>query len=328
MRFGPVPLTEAEGKLLAHNISDVDGRRLLRKGRTLDAEAVQILAELGHATVFVAQLEEGDVHEDEAAERIARVVAGAGVEASSPHTGRVNITAGALGVAYVDTELLFALNGIEGVTVATVRAHTVARPRARVATVKIIPYALPPDALDRAESAGKGAGLISVRPIESVPVAVTLVGGRGVWEGLRSGLGAAIERRMEGLGCRVVTTACVPLDEDALSTALRDQAEAEAGMIVVAGETATMDANDLIPRGIRLAGGEVEHLGLPMDPGHLLLLGYLAGIPVVGAPGCVRGSVPDGFDAVVPRLLAGERLTRGDLESLGHGGLLSDPRTR
>ena len=99
-------------------------------------------------------------------------------------------------------------------------------------------------------------------------------------------------------------------------------------MVVVGGETAIMDVNDLIPRGIGLAGGRIEHLGLAMDPGHLLLLGYLGGVPIVGAPGCVRGNAPDGFDAVVPRLLAGEKLTHFDLERLGHGGLLSDPRTR
>ena len=97
-------------------------------------------------------------------------------------------------------------------------------------------------------------------------------------------------------------------------------------MIIVAGETAIMDLDDVIPRGLRSAGGRVEGLGLPMDPGHLLLLGYLDGTPVVGAPGCVRGSAPDGFDAVVPRLLSGERLTRLDLLTMGHGGLLSDPR--
>jgi molybdenum cofactor cytidylyltransferase len=327
MRFGPVPLEEAEGKLLAHNISDTTGRRVLRKGRTLDAAALELLAGLGHARVFVAELDDGDVHEDEAAERIARVVAGSGVEASSPHTGRVNVTAPELGVVYVDTETLFTLNGIEGVTVATLRTHTLVRPRARVATVKIIPYALPPDAVRRAESSG-GTGVVSVRPIPPSPVAVVLTGGRGGWETLRDGLGAAIEGRMRGLGCPVSATECVALDEGALAEALAERARGEVGLVVVAGETAIMDVDDLIPRGIRRAGGEVEHLGLPMDPGHLLLLGYLKGVPVVGAPGCVRGTVPDGFDAVVPRLLAGERLGRADLEALGHGGLLSDPRAR
>jgi molybdenum cofactor cytidylyltransferase len=118
------------------------------------------------------------------------------------------------------------------------------------------------------------------------------------------------------------------MDEAALAEVLRSQVSGGARVVVVAGETAIMDVGDLIPRGIRRAGGRVEHLGLAMDPGHLLLLADLEGIPVVGAPGCVRSPSPDGFHAVLPRLLAGEKLTRSDLQALGHGGLLSDPRKR
>jgi molybdenum cofactor cytidylyltransferase len=340
MKFGPVPLSEASGKVLAHNISDDTGRRVLRKGLAVDAAVIALLTGLGYDRVYVAELEEGDVGEDEAAERVARVVAGPGVEASSAHTGRVNLTATVLGVVRVDVGRLERLNEITGVTVATLAAHGVARPGQRVATVKVIPYALPRSAVERAECGPEGAarsygetprgsGIVSVSAIGATGVAVVLVGSRGVWPALEEGLGGAISRRLAGLNCPTQTSECVPLDETALAGALRRAAEGSGtGMIVVGGETAIMDVNDLIPRGIALAGGRIEHLGLAMDPGHLLLLGYLGDVPVVGAPGCVRGSAPDGFDAVVPRLLAGETLTHADLERLGHGGLLSDPRAR
>jgi molybdenum cofactor cytidylyltransferase len=333
MRFGPVPLSEASGKVLAHNISDDTGRRVLRKGRTVDAAAIDLLTRLGYERVYVAELEDGDVGEDEAAERIARVVAGPCVEASPAHTGRVNLTAAALGVVRVDVAGLERLNEIAGVTVATLPTHSVARPGQRVATVKVIPYALPTSAVELAERGpwdGRGAtGVVSVRVIAPTAVAVVLAGSRGVWAALEEGLGGAISRRLAGLNCPVSGSECTPLDEAALADALRRAAARDGtGMIVVGGETAIMDVNDLIPRGIELAGGRIEHLGLAMDPGHLLLLGYVGDLPVVGAPGCVRGSAPDGFDAVVPRLLAGERLTHSDLERLGHGGLLSDPRAR
>jgi molybdenum cofactor cytidylyltransferase len=333
MRFGPVPLSEASGKVLAHNISDDTGRRVLRKGRTVDAAAIDLLTRLGYERVYVAELEDGDVGEDEAAERIARVVSGPCVEASPAHTGRVNLTAAALGVVRVDVAGLERLNEIAGVTVATLPTHSVARPGQRVATVKVIPYALPTSAVELAERGpwdGRGAtGVVSVRVIAPTAVAVVLAGSRGVWAALEEGLGGAISRRLAGLNCPVSGSECTPLDEAALADALRRAAARDGtGMIVVGGETAIMDVNDLIPRGIELAGGRIEHLGLAMDPGHLLLLGYVGDLPVVGAPGCVRGSAPDGFDAVVPRLLAGERLTHSDLERLGHGGLLSDPRAR
>lgn len=326
MRFGPVSLEESEGQILAQNVSDENGRRILRKGRPLDPPALKLLKELGYETVFVAHLDEGDVHENEAAERIARITAGKGVERSAAHVGRVNVTATELGVVRVDVESLLHLNETGGVTVATLPTHAVVRPGERVATVKVIPYAIPQESVANAEALSVSEGIVSVRAIDRQAVAIVLVGGSGAWAVLGEGLGDSIRERIEALGCFISEVTFTHTDEESLSDALQRQVTQEVGMIVVAGETAIMDLNDVIPRGLRLAGGRVEQLGLPMDPGQLLLLGYLHETPVVGAPGCVRGTSPDGFDSVVPRLLAGERLAGIDLRELGHGGLLSDPR--
>ena len=326
MRFGPISLEESEGQILAQNVSDESGRRVLRKGRPLDPPALQLLRELGYETVFVARLDEGDAHENEAAERIAGIVAGKGVEGSAAHAGRVNVTAKELGVVQVDVESLLRLNDIGGVTVATLPTHAVVRPGKRAATVKVIPYAIPRESVASAEALSVGEGIVSVRTIDRQAVAIVLVGGPGAWPVLEEGLGDAIRKRIEALGCFISEVTFTHTDEGSVSDALQRHVAQEVGMIVVAGETAVMDLDDLIPRGLRLAGGRVEQLGLPMDPGQLLLLGYLRETPVVGAPGCVRGTSPDGFDSVVPRLLAGERLAGIDLRKLGHGGLLSAPR--
>lgn len=328
MRFGPVSLEESEGQILAQNVSDESGRRVLRKGRPLDSPALQLLRELGYETVFIARLDEGDTHENEAAERIARMVAGRGVEGAAAHAGRVNVTAKELGVVQVDVESLLRLNDTGVVTVATLPTHAVVRPGERAATVKVIPYAIPREAVSRAEALFVGEGIVSVRTIDRQAVAIVLVGGTGAWPVLEEGIGDAIRERIEALGCFISEMTFTHTDEGSVSDALQRQVARGVGMIVVAGETAIMDLDDLIPRGLRLAGGRVEQLGLPMDPGQLLLLGYLRETPVVGAPGCVRGTSPDGFDSVVPRLLAGERLAGIDLRELGHGGLLSPPRRR
>ena len=326
MRFGQVCLEACDGQILGHNVSDETGRRVLRKGQRLDTRAIARLRALGHLTVFVADLEEGDVAEDQAAERISRVVAGAGVEANPPHTGRVNLLAKSAGIARVDIDGLLRLNEIEGITVATLHSGAYVHERARVATVKVIPYAIPEAAVSQSEEELGPSGLVSLDPIGNRTVALILVGGEGARLGLEEGLGSAIIRRLEGWGCEIPEIAAAHPNEEALADVLRRENGRDPAMIVVAGETAIMDLDDVIPRGLRSAGGRVEGLGLPMDPGHLLLLGYLAGTPVVGAPGCVRGSLPDGFDAVVPRLLSGEQLTRLDLHRMGHGGLLADPR--
>lgn len=326
MKFRAVPLAAAVGEILAHNVRDEAGRRVLRKGIELGDPALARLAELGYSSVYVAEIEVGDVHENEAARRIAAVVGGPGTTAGRAHAGRVDLTAAALGVVRVRTAPLLRLNGIEGVTVATLPAHAVAAPRRRIATVKVIPYAIPEGAVARAEGIDARGGIVSIVAIRPSTVALVLVGGPGGQRYLNDGIGPAIRRRLERLGARVLPPALSPPEASRLASVLAGQHGRGAEMIVVAGETAIMDLDDLIPRGLRLAGGEVEQLGLPMDPGQLLLLGRLGDLPVVGAPGCVRGTGPDGFDAVVPRLLAGEELTGTDLRALGHGGLLSDPR--
>lgn len=328
MKFHAIPLEGCEGQLLAHNVSDPSGRRVLRKGTALDASAVQRLIALGHDSVYVAEMEEGDVQENDAARRIAHVAAGPGVSVGRAHTGRVNLTSDTRGVIRVEAESLLHLNGIEGVTVATLPIHRAVKPSERVATVKVIPYAIPESAVALAERLSSRTGVVSIRVIEPRTVAIVLVGSQGARTGLAEGIGAAIRGRLGALGCRTFEPAFSPPHERELASILLKQLDESVDMIVMAGETAIMDTDDLIPRGLRLAGGRVEQLGLPMDPGHLLLLGSLGETPVVGAPGCVRGTASDGFDAVVPRLLAGERLVAADLQALGHGGLLSDPRRR
>ena len=256
MRFGPVSLEESEGQILAQNVSDESGRRVLRKGRPLDPPALQLLRELGYETVFIARLDEGDTHENEAAERIARMVAGRGVEGAAAHAGRVNVTAKELGVVQVDVESLLRLNDTGVVTVATLPTHAVVRPGERAATVKVIPYAIPREAVSRAEALFVGEGIVSVRTIDRQAVAIVLVGGTGAWPVLEEGIGDAIRERIEALGCFISEMTFTHTDEGSVSDALQRQVARGVGMIVVAGETAIMDLDDLIPRGLRLAGVE------------------------------------------------------------------------
>ncbi len=328
MKFHAVALEDSEGEILAHNVRDAQGRRVLRKGIDLDAPAIEKLIGLGYDSVYVAEMEEGDVHENEAAGRIAEVARGPGTTAGRAHAGRVDLASTSLGVVRIKAGPLHRLNGMEGVTVATLPTHRVVAPSERVATVKVIPYAIPASAVERTERLATHEGIVSVSAIRPSTAALVLVGGAGARDYLTEGIGAAIRQRLERLGSRVLEPALSPPDEGRLASILRERSGEGVDMIVVAGETAIMDLDDLVPRGLRLAGGEVEELGLPIDPGQLLLLGRLGELPVIGAPGCVRGAARDGFDAVVARILARERLTATDLQALGHGGLLSDPRRR
>ncbi|MBX0329967.1 molybdopterin-binding protein, partial [Oscillochloris sp. ZM17-4] len=130
--------------------------------------------------------------------------------------------------------------------------------------------------------------------------------------------------RVHDLGGRVLALRSVPPDEAAVAEALAELRAAGAELIIIAGETSVVDSDDVTPRAIRLAGGHIEHYGAPVEPGNLLLMAYLGGLPVLGAPGCVRSRNANIVDLLLPRLMAGQPIRRRDIVALGHGGLLDE----
>jgi molybdopterin biosynthesis enzyme len=317
-------IDQALGHILRHNLSSADGRKALPKGRRLRAEDLPILRELGLDHVRVAVLEAGDVHEDEAARRLAAAICGGGVVASAAVHSRVNLLAEADGIVQVDIEALLAINAIEGLTIATRTRHSLVRQHKRVATIKIIPFAVPEADLARAEALGRavGSGIVAILPLHSLRVGVLLVGSASARQRIEQGILPAIESRIVELGSVVLALRFVAPDEHDIAEALGDLVVAGAELIIAAGETSIMDRDDVTPQGVQLAGGRIEHYGAPVEPGNLLLLAYLGELPVLGAPGCVRSRDTNIVDLLLPRLLAGEHLASHDIIALGHGGLL------
>ena len=318
---------EAIGHILRHNLADERGRKALSKGHRLAQEDLPRLRALGVQAIRVAVLEPGDVHEDEAARRLGNAVRGPSVIAMAPAASRVNLLAEADGVVRVDAERLLRINQIDGLTVATLPGHALARARKRIATIKIIPFAVPEDALREAEAIGRaGAGVVAIQPLRRHEVGIILVGSAAARERIERGVGPAIEARVAELGSAVLEILYVPSDEPAVAAAITGLRASGANVIIIAGETSIMDRDDVTPQGIRQAGGRIEHYGAPVEPGNLLLLGYLdepsGYIPLLGAPGCVRSRDTNIVDLLLPRLLAGEYITRQHIVELGHGGLL------
>jgi hypothetical protein len=328
-RFGPVPLDEAVGKLLAHNVAGSDGRPALRKGRPLTADDVALLRRLGRSAVYVAEPGTDDLDEDTAALRVAQAAMGPGLRLSGPGVGRANLLATHAGLLRVDASRLLRFNECEGLTIAALRAHTVVREGQVVATVKVIPFAVPsPVVAAAAGIAAAGEPLLRVDPLGPREVSLVLSGSASARERLTRDFEPPLRSRVEALGASLRAVAFVALEneggEAALAEALLGQVGQGAGMILLAGETAIVDRHDIAPRAIERAGGEVVAFGAPVDPGNLLLLAYLGAVPVLGAPGCARSTKDNVVDLVLPRLLAGDRLGRADIAALGHGGLLED----
>lgn len=323
MKFGPVATAGAAGTILAHSVKV--GERTLRKGTRLGAADVAWLTAAGVAEVIVAALDIDDVHEDAAAGRLAEAVAGDGVRVEEAFTGRSNLYAEAAGVLVVDGAAIDAFNRIDpGITLATLPRFAAVEAGRMVATVKIIPFAVPEAAVAAAKAALDETPPVRVAPFRPMRV--------GVVSTLLPSLKASVvdktlkvlADRLAPAGATIAADERVPHDADAVAVALRRLADEGAELLVVFGASAVVDRADVIPAGVEAAGGVVHHFGMPVDPGNLLLVGALGGVPVVGAPGCARSPKENGFDWVLQRLLAGLTVTAVDITGLGVGGLLME----
>ncbi len=328
MKFGPVPPDQALGATAVHTIRK--GELVLKKGTVIDASHVAALKAAGIADVVVARLDPGDVSEDAAAAAIADAVTGEGVRADRAFTGRSNLFADRAGILLVDRAQIDAMNRIdEAVTLATLPAYKPVVEGEMLATVKIIPFAVGGEIFVNAMKTAQAAKpLVRVAPykIRKVGVVSTLLPGlspKVIDKTLK-----ITEERLAPAGARIVAERRVPHDQQMLAKAIREVETEGAELVIVFGASAIADRRDVIPAAIEAVGGSIEHFGMPVDPGNLMLIGTAHGRPVLGAPGCARSPKENGFDWVLMRLLAGLPVSREDITGMGVGGLLMEIVTR
>ena len=324
MKFGPVPVGEAQGAVLAHSVALEKGR--LRKGAVLSAADMAALQAVGLAEVIVARLDPGDLGENAAAERIAAALvpdaAAAGLRVTKPFTGRVNLIAEAPGVAVLDVAAITALNHVHPmITLATVPAFQQMEAGGMVATIKIIAYAVPGADVGRAAALAAGAIRMAGVVHRSAGLVVTQIpGGPDDTKGI-----ASIRARVEALGMDLAEVRTVPHRAAALAEALGG-VRGDIAMILT--DSATSDVDDVAPSAVRHAGGRVERFGMPVDPGNLLFIGDIGARPVIGLPGCARSPALNGADWVLSRVACGIAVSGEDIAGMGVGGLLKEIPTR
>jgi molybdenum cofactor cytidylyltransferase len=252
------------------------------------------------------------------------------VKVDRAFTGRANLFAERAGVLVVNEQGIEKLNQVdESITLATLAAHVPVVEGEMVATVKIIPFAVDAAARDRAVAVAREANpLIRIAPyrIRKVGIVSTLL--PGLAEKVVDKTLKVTAERLAPTGAAIVAERRVPHDTHALQDAIDELLTAGAELVIVFGASAIADRRDVIPSAVEAAGGRIEHFGMPVDPGNLLLMGELQGRPVLGAPGCARSPKENGFDWVLMRLLAGLPVSRADIARMGVGGLLMEIVTR
>jgi molybdenum cofactor cytidylyltransferase len=326
MKFGPASPADAVGGVTVHTLRQ--GSLVLKKGTTIGAAEVEALTRAGVKEIVVVRLEDGDVSEDVAAAGIAQAVAGDGINVERAFTGRANLFAARPGVLVIDRAKVDRINDVdEAITFATLAAYKPVVEGEMIATVKLIPFGVEAKLRDAAVAAASGGALrIAPYVIKRVAIVSTLLPGlspKVVEKTLR-----VTAERLAPAGATIVAERRVPHDESTLKDAIKELLGLGAELVIVFGASAIADRRDVIPAAISGIGGEVEHFGMPVDPGNLLLIGNANGVPVLGAPGCARSPVENGFDWVLMRLLAGLKVTRSDLTGMGVGGLLMEIVTR
>ncbi|WP_407155345.1 NTP transferase domain-containing protein [Bradyrhizobium sp. STM 3557] len=326
MKFGPASPADAIGGVTVHTLRQ--GSLVLKKGTTIGPAEVAALTKEGVKEIVVVRLEDGDVSEDQAAASIAAAVAGEGIHVDRAFTGRANLFAAQAGVLVIDRAAVDRINAVdEAITFATLAAFKPVVEGEMVATVKLIPFGVERRLCDEAvAAAGRDALKVAPYVVKRVGIVSTMLPGlssKVIDKTLR-----VTAERLAPAGAAIIAERRVPHEEAPLAAAVRELLALGAELVIVFGASAIADRRDVIPAAITGIGGRVEHFGMPVDPGNLLLIGSAAGVPVLGAPGCARSPVENGFDWVLMRLLAGIKVTRTELMGMGVGGLLMEIVTR
>lgn len=320
MRFEERGVGDTEGRILAHSVRTPDG--MLRKGHVLGAGDVAALGRAGHLRVAVAELEAGDLGEDAAASMAARGLASRHLPATDAATGRANLRAARPGLLLVNRLRIDQLNRVdEAITLATPPPFAAVEAGKVAATVKIVTFGVPEGVVgDWLGIARRRPPAIRLKPFR--PRRIALVQTRGPRDGVLDKAVRTIGARLRPLRCGLGAELRCAHDAGEIAAALRRLDGFE--IVLVLGASATVDRRDVVPRALEMAGGSVERLGMPVDPGHLTMVGRLGGGTVLGLPGSARSPRLHGFDWLLQRLVAGVPVTPDDIGGMGVGGLLKD----
>lgn len=290
-----------------------------KKGHIIKAEDIPMLRSMGKNNIYVMEIEAGQLHENDAAAQLAHMAVQGELISAEAAEGKVNVKAHCHGLLKIDSERLLQINMLEGVALSTLHNDSPVQPGELVASAKIIPLLLPQTTIDRAGQVCENRPLISIIPFK-IKKAGLIITGNEVYHGLiEDKFEAVIKTKFAALGSQVTQTVFLPDDADLIAQNVKILAANNDIVFLTGGMS--VDPDDVTPVGVKKAGAEVVVYGTPVLPGAMFMAAYLDDVPILGIPACGMFSKVTVLDVVLPKVLAGEKITRQYIASLGHGGL-------
>lgn len=291
-----------------------------RKGHVVSEKDIPMLLDIGKKHLYIYDIKDGYVHENDAALRIAEAAVGPGIELSLPEEGKITLKAKYDGLLDIDTDTLFKLNSVQDVIFGTIHTNQMVKAGRAMAGTRVIPLVVPEKIVAEAEQLlADNFPLIQVRPLNSRRVGIVTTGSEVYSGRIIDKFGPVIRNKFKEYGSNVIGQKLVSDDPDMTMKAIRDFVDEGATFIVVTGGM-SVDPDDQTPSAIRMTGADVVAYGAPTFPGAMFMLAFLDDVPVVGLPGCVMYYKASIFDLIIPRILAGKTVTENDIIKLGHGG--------
>jgi hypothetical protein len=324
-----IRLQEAVGSKLGHDITEIRPGEFkgpaFRKGHTVCEEDLCHLQRLGKNHLYVIDLAEDEIHENQAAAILAEALAGEGIVwEDEPQEGKLRLFADRDGLLSVDSPALAAFNMVDEVMCASLHNHTLVKKGELVGATRAIPLVMKRAPIERAAAIARQNGSVfMVKPLRSARVGLVITGNE-VYHGLIEDRFAPIlTEKVEALGSEVTSLDFAPDDAGEISRVIRSHLDRGCDLLLLSGGM-SVDPDDVTRHGIRLAGATELHYGAAALPGAMFLVAYLGEVPLLGVPACGLYHRITALDLILPRILAGERIGRAELAFLGHGGLCKD----
>ena len=319
-----IPVEESLGMVLCQDITRIVPGEfkgvLFKKGHVIKKEDIDKLLDVGKEHIYVWETNPDDIHENEAAIRLAEAVGGENIAYDKEiKEGKCGLTASVRGVFTLDSDKLLQSNSVEFVTIATLPNNYHVEIDAKVAGVRVVPLVVPAATIEEVERICKDGPILHVSPYKPLKCGIVTTGSE-IYKGrIEDKFGPVMRDKIAFYGGECLGQTICPDDLTKITEAILDFKKQGAGLIILTGGM-SVDPDDLTPSAIRSTGAEVISYGAPVQPGNMLMLAYLGDTALIGVPGCAMFFRTTAVDAMLPRVFAGIEITKKDFARMGEGG--------